>query len=54
MILPYTKLNDGLDDDDLLDEQGFPVEMPREERQAIEDAEYTFCLFKAREENCSI
>ena len=35
-----TKLNDGLDDDSLLDEQGYPVDMDQAERESIEEAEY--------------
>jgi|GEM_PF-1983646 len=40
MKLPFSKLYDGFDDDSLLDEQGYPVEMDTAEREAIEEAEY--------------
>lgn len=51
MRLPFSKLNDGLDNDDLIDEQGYPVEMSACERIATEILEYDFRLRIAIEEN---
>lgn len=46
-MLPLSKLDDGLDDDSLLDEKGYPAEMDPEERAAIEEAEYEERLQRA-------
>ena len=39
-MLPLSKLDDGLDDDSLLDEKGYPAEMNPAERESIEDSKY--------------
>lgn len=51
MKLPLSRLNDGLDDDVLIDEQGYPIDMAADERNAIEEMEYDSCLAQAVEEN---
>lgn len=38
--LPPTKLNDGLDDEDTLDEDGDPVEMPKAEKDSLTEQRY--------------
>lgn len=38
--LPPSKLNDGLDDDDTLDEDGDPVEMPKDEKDKLTAQRY--------------
>lgn len=38
--LPPSKLNDGLDDDDTLDEDGDPVEMPKDEKDRLTEQRY--------------
>lgn len=39
-VLPPTILGDGLDDEPMLDDHGYPVDMDRKERQDAEDREY--------------
>jgi len=46
-----TKPCDGLEDDFLLDDQGYPVEMDPVERESIEEAEYEDRLQLAVAEN---
>lgn len=44
-------LNDDLECDSLIDEQGYPVEMDPVEREAIEEAEFEESLQRAVAEN---
>ena len=39
-MLPLSKLDDGLDDDSLLDEKGYLAGMDLAERESIEDSKY--------------
>ena len=47
----FTRLNDGFDDNELLDVQGHRFEMAPEERAAIEEKEYESALLRVQQEN---
>ena len=47
MKIPFGILDDGLDDDSLLDDQGYPVEMDSAKKESIEDSEYEERLKRA-------
>ena len=47
MKILFGILDDGLDDDSLLDDQGYPVEMDSSKRESIEDSEYEERLKRA-------
>ena len=49
--LPPTLLGDGLDDEPMLDDNGYPTDMDSAERQAIEEKEYRDGLETAVESN---
>lgn len=50
-MLPFSKLEEDLDYEQIVNENGYPIEMDLAERNAIEEKEYKECLQIAISEN---